>query len=503
VIVVEVTAPELAAALQARGFGLTHDLVLTDPGPRKIPVIKAVRALVWIGLKDAKDLVEGCGTVVHAVEHGIAAVAAAALVEAGAQTQTRLASATLVGFDPRDPAGAEQALERLRVDGRGLSLAVDRGVLGQWSLAEPRGFATDAELIAAIDRRLAAWAEAGRRGVARELDVLDSFTARDPATEERLRSNTATERLDEAEVYGDWLQVRGDIRGRLAALTLARPSPAADAELGLLVHDHAAALFGPARDLLAGAQLGWLGPILDTLELPLEAHQRAGPDALTELLELPICACLRALTIAHPFADFQALAPLIAASPCAPGLRALIFHGPPVRVAVGSSDPAAWRTCKLALPEDVCARFERLERLELWGANVGLGPARLPALRELCLDTRLLHRHHYGELSGLELPRLEQLELHVSSTDDDRSTLATLAMTVIELLRVPAFARLRVLSLVSDSVPLGAGFAAELAQLPVAATLERLDLRRAVLDPLAEAELRAARGLLPGLLLPH
>lgn len=53
------------------------------------------------------------------------------------------------GAEGRSPQGArapsaEQALERLRVDGRGLTLAFDRGGVGQWSLAESRGFATDA-----------------------------------------------------------------------------------------------------------------------------------------------------------------------------------------------------------------------------------------------------------------------------------------------------------------------------------------------------------------------
>ena len=35
------------------------DLVLTDTGAEKIKVIKAVRAITGLGLKDAKDLVDG------------------------------------------------------------------------------------------------------------------------------------------------------------------------------------------------------------------------------------------------------------------------------------------------------------------------------------------------------------------------------------------------------------------------------------------------------------
>jgi large subunit ribosomal protein L7/L12 len=40
------------------------DVVLTDIGPKKIQVIKAVRSLTDLGLKEAKDLVEGAPSTV-------------------------------------------------------------------------------------------------------------------------------------------------------------------------------------------------------------------------------------------------------------------------------------------------------------------------------------------------------------------------------------------------------------------------------------------------------
>ena len=44
------------------------DVVITDVGPKKIQVIKAVRTLTSLGLKEAKDLVEGApNTVLEAV----------------------------------------------------------------------------------------------------------------------------------------------------------------------------------------------------------------------------------------------------------------------------------------------------------------------------------------------------------------------------------------------------------------------------------------------------
>ncbi len=38
---------------------LTHDVVLVKPGQNKISVIKEVRSLLSLGLKEAKDFVDG------------------------------------------------------------------------------------------------------------------------------------------------------------------------------------------------------------------------------------------------------------------------------------------------------------------------------------------------------------------------------------------------------------------------------------------------------------
>jgi large subunit ribosomal protein L7/L12 len=61
------------------------DVVLTDIGPKKIQVIKAVRALTDLGLKDAKDLVEGApSTVLEGAPKEVAEEAKAALEAEGA-----------------------------------------------------------------------------------------------------------------------------------------------------------------------------------------------------------------------------------------------------------------------------------------------------------------------------------------------------------------------------------------------------------------------------------
>jgi len=49
-------APAAAAAVEEK---TTFDVVLKDAGPQKIQVIKVVRSLTDLGLKEAKDAVEG------------------------------------------------------------------------------------------------------------------------------------------------------------------------------------------------------------------------------------------------------------------------------------------------------------------------------------------------------------------------------------------------------------------------------------------------------------
>lgn len=64
---VSAAAPVAVAAMPAGGGGgaaaveekTEFDVVLTNPGGSKIPVIKVVRTVTNLGLKEAKDLVEG------------------------------------------------------------------------------------------------------------------------------------------------------------------------------------------------------------------------------------------------------------------------------------------------------------------------------------------------------------------------------------------------------------------------------------------------------------
>ncbi len=65
------------------------DVVLTDIGAKKIEVIKAVRALTNLGLKEAKEVVEGMGTVLEGTGKEAAEEAKKSLEEAGAAAEIR------------------------------------------------------------------------------------------------------------------------------------------------------------------------------------------------------------------------------------------------------------------------------------------------------------------------------------------------------------------------------------------------------------------------------
>jgi large subunit ribosomal protein L7/L12 len=60
------------------------DVVIKDIGPKKINVIKEVRALTSLGLKEAKEVVDNLGTVMEGASKEAAQDAKAKLEEAGA-----------------------------------------------------------------------------------------------------------------------------------------------------------------------------------------------------------------------------------------------------------------------------------------------------------------------------------------------------------------------------------------------------------------------------------
>jgi large subunit ribosomal protein L7/L12 len=96
---VSAAAPVAVGAAPAAGGGAPaveeeeqteFDVILTDIGANKIQVIKAVRELTSLGLKEAKDLVDGAPKPVkQAVSKDEAAAAKAKLEEAGAKADVK------------------------------------------------------------------------------------------------------------------------------------------------------------------------------------------------------------------------------------------------------------------------------------------------------------------------------------------------------------------------------------------------------------------------------
>ena len=73
-----------AGAEEAAEEQTEFDVVLKEIGPKKINVIKEVRTLTSLGLKEAKDVVDSLGTILEGVGKDAAEEAKAKLEDAGA-----------------------------------------------------------------------------------------------------------------------------------------------------------------------------------------------------------------------------------------------------------------------------------------------------------------------------------------------------------------------------------------------------------------------------------
>jgi large subunit ribosomal protein L7/L12 len=83
-------APGAAAPVEEEEEKTEFDVVLTDVGPKKINVIKVVRALTNLGLKEAKEIVEGApSTLMEAIGKDAAETAKKQLEEEGAKVEIK------------------------------------------------------------------------------------------------------------------------------------------------------------------------------------------------------------------------------------------------------------------------------------------------------------------------------------------------------------------------------------------------------------------------------
>ncbi len=78
-----------AAAAEVAEEKTEFDVVLTDAGANKINVIKEVRTITGLGLKEAKDLVEAGGKVKEGVSKADAETMKKALEAAGAKVELK------------------------------------------------------------------------------------------------------------------------------------------------------------------------------------------------------------------------------------------------------------------------------------------------------------------------------------------------------------------------------------------------------------------------------
>ena len=85
-----VAAPAAGGAAGAAEEKTEFDVILKDAGASKLNVIKVVRAITGLGLKDAKDLVDNCPkTLKEAVSKEDAEKMIAELKEAGAEAEMK------------------------------------------------------------------------------------------------------------------------------------------------------------------------------------------------------------------------------------------------------------------------------------------------------------------------------------------------------------------------------------------------------------------------------
>ena len=78
-----------AVAAEAVEEKTEFDVVLTEAGPNKINVIKEVRTITGLGLKEAKDLVEAGGKVKEGASKADAEAMKKKLEEAGAKVELK------------------------------------------------------------------------------------------------------------------------------------------------------------------------------------------------------------------------------------------------------------------------------------------------------------------------------------------------------------------------------------------------------------------------------
>lgn len=477
---------------------MTHGYTLRYlDGTNKIAAIKLVRELTGLGLAAAKDAVEAQHVILRGLERERAEQLVARFAAEQARVELIEEAEVLHAFDPKHPARADQPLERLRWFG--LELAWERGRIGEWQRERSERVASIASRDRWIAEQRQEWAAQRLAMAARELDIVEQLSAREPALEQQLRSREGF--AEAASVYADWLQQQGDPRGSLIALGLAcEAQPARRWQLepafAAALIEHRSHLFGLVGDPTPYVELEWSAGLVVGISMfryaardssrPRESWPRGDVELLTNLLALPICACLRSLRTDSGLLSAPEFWSMLHA--CDPaqlaGLRELVL-APRYGFRPMSID---W------------TRFTGLERLELHGSDAP--DIHVPGLRELSMRPRQFAL--VAEVLGRSsLEHLQVLTIVLTDRYGDLTDLHD-GSAMAELLATPIVSSLRCLRFES-STPLDHNESRWLTQAlvsaPGLANVAEIDVRQAGIGFAEQALLRAAKEQMPNLLI--
>jgi hypothetical protein len=456
-------------------------------GKDKIAAIKLVRELTGMGLADSKDAIETQHVIFRKVEHDRAAALAARFEAVAARVELIEEAEHLHAFDPQHPDRANQQLERLRWFGR--ELAWERGQLGNWQRDRSEHVASIASRDHLIETQRQQWADRGLATAARELDVVQQLSAREPSLEQQLRSGVG----EVASVYADWLQQQGDPRGSLMALGLAREAnPARRGQLEsaftTTLAEHRSHVFGPVGDPSPYVELEWSSGTVVGISLfrhsaePREPWPRGDDELLAQLLALPICGCLRSLRTDSSLLRTPELWSILHA--CDPvqlaGLRELVL----VPRYAFQSTSIDW------------TRFTGLERLELYVSD--RPEIHAPCLRELSMRPWELAT----VVETLVRSSLEQLQVLTLDLDNIHFEPTNASLVMAQLLALPIVTSLRCLRLLPRArTELASWLAQALIEARGLGKLEAIEVRHSDLGPSEQRLLRAAKQRVPNLVL--
>jgi hypothetical protein len=384
---------------------MEYELWLLETGPNKIMVIKELRAMTGLSLKEAKDLSERKGIVLRHAHLAVVRAFVDQLTSAGARAEVRPTWDRIwYVYDPRGT--TSQTFVRVAVGGGRIETTRMRfgeaGVATDEQLAS-RELAEKTAVLRILEERSRGFAVADD-----EWSIYLALAVRSPELEAAIASGDDSALM----VYADLLIERGDARGELIARSIDGPTP------DDLVAASLPALLGPARAFIPTIVLTWRCGLLESFDLQ-PTNATTAQDLVGRVLDLPVAIRVRRITI--PVEAVRRLAERT----LPPSLEAVAIRsswwssaGDPEAIA------AVGRKVEILRIEGpargVVLDSARLSKLELVAPTVEdissfLEAAKLPRLRRLCLRVADAYGHE-PDAPGADALRarfesLEELEL--------------------------------------------------------------------------------------------